>query len=60
MLPPSPLTDPDVQISRIRFLTEEVRSRIVFEGKPHTWKLGVPRGRKSGYALSKNISRKGP
>ncbi len=26
MLPPSPLTDPDVQISRIRFLTEEVRS----------------------------------
>src|SRR5260370_280738 len=26
MLPPSPLTDPDVQISRIRFLTGEFRS----------------------------------
>jgi hypothetical protein len=26
MLPPSPLTVPDVQISRIRFFTEEVRS----------------------------------
>jgi len=29
MLPPSPLTDPDVQISRIRFLTGEFAVRIV-------------------------------
>src|ERR1700749_514088 len=27
MLPPSPLTDPDVQISRFRFLTGELRSQ---------------------------------
>ena len=27
MLPPSPLTDPDVQISRFRFFMEEVRSQ---------------------------------
>ena len=28
MLPSPPLTDPDVQNSRIRFFTEEVRSRL--------------------------------
>ena len=28
-------------------------------GKPHTWTCLVLRGRKSGYALSKNISKKG-
>jgi len=27
MLPPSPLTDPDVQISRFRFLAGELRSQ---------------------------------
>ena len=27
MLPPSPLTDPDVQISRFRFFMEELRSQ---------------------------------
>jgi hypothetical protein len=28
MSPPSPLTDPDVQISRFRFFMEELRSRM--------------------------------
>jgi hypothetical protein len=29
-------------------------------GKQHTWTCSVLRGRKSGYPLSKNISKKGP
>ena len=33
MLPPSPLTDPDVQFSRIRFLTEELRSQRCSDGR---------------------------
>jgi hypothetical protein len=27
-LPPPPLTDPDVQVSRIRFFTREIRSQL--------------------------------
>ena len=33
MLPPSPLADPDVQISRFRFFTEELRSRLCTDGR---------------------------
>ena len=34
MLPSSPLTDPDVQISRFRFFTGELRSRGVAMDNP--------------------------
>ena len=33
MLPPLPLTDPDVQISRFRFFTGELRSRRCSDGR---------------------------
>jgi hypothetical protein len=37
MLPPSPPTDPDVQISRIRFLTGELRSGGISVNDPGSW-----------------------
>ena len=42
MLPPSPLADPDVQISRLRFFTEELRSRLCTDGR--SWLLAVGDG----------------
>jgi hypothetical protein len=33
MLPPPPLTDPDVQISRVRFFTGELRSQQCSDGQ---------------------------
>ena len=49
MLPPSPLTDPDVQISRIRFFTGELRFSGIAVNDPGPWQrmAGEERGEAS-------------
>jgi len=42
MFPSPPLTDPDVQVTRIRFFTRKVRSGDVVLMDDRGWRQGMP------------------